>query len=109
MAVMVILGVISSVVVKQFPNFAENAIIMQFDRIERELNVREMVTFIDHRVNGDYVDDDTLFADIDYHLGDAQWVGSKPARAGGQVRIRGITRMLTRTESTNKKPAEWKM
>jgi len=108
MAVMVILGIFTSVAIKKYNNFSDNAIIMQYDRIERELNVREMVTYIDLRISGGYVDDETMFAKIDYDLGGARWVGSQPARTGGQVRIQNITRMMNRTESTKRKPAEWR-
>jgi len=106
MAVLVILGVIFPVTIKKFNNFADNAIIMQFDRIERELNVREMVTFADHRISGRYTDDAALYAAIDYNLGDAKWIAG-PAPDGGQVGIKGITRALKRVQSSPKKPAAW--
>jgi len=109
MAVLVIMGVFSSVAIKKYNNFTDNAIIMQFDRVERELNLREMMVFIDLRISDDgYIDDANLHSMIDYNLGDAQWVG--PAtRTGGQVRIQGITIPLVRVESTIRKPAEWKL
>ena len=109
MAVLVIMGVFASVAIKKYNNFTDNAIIMQFDRVERELNLREMMVFIDLRISEDgYIDDATLHGMIDYNLGVAQWVGPA-SRTGGRVRIQGITRLLVRVESTNRKPAEWKL
>jgi len=101
------MGVIATVGIQKYSNFSDNAIKSQFLRAARELNVRESLRYFDARIEATYKDDATLFPSIDYNLGAAQWSGSGPTRAGGELRIQGIAQNLTRLESTKKKPAEW--
>jgi len=108
-AVMVILGVMASVAVKKFNFISDTAGDRVLEDVIKELNVRETVTWtkIKWTTTG-WTTDADLFALLDTHLGSKYVWTAGPGPAGGTIKFRYSTIVLTRTPSTTSSIGRWK-
>ena len=108
-AVMVILGVMASVAVKKFHLISDTASDRAMEEVIEELNVRETVTWtkIKWTTTG-WTNDADLFALLDTHLGSNYVWTAGPGPAGGTIKFKFTTIVLTRTPSTTSSIGRWK-
>jgi prepilin-type N-terminal cleavage/methylation domain-containing protein len=112
-AVLIILGILAAVAVPRYIDLESSAKIRAIDAAVAELNGRESLVWADVKIattNG-WVDDDTIwnYGQYDILLGnDYTWttVPTKAASAG-VLEFKGVAFNLSRTDSTNTKPAVW--
>ena len=109
-AVLVILSVLAAIAIPRYISIDENARQRAIDAGIAELNGRETLTWSNIKItNTGYVDDASLFAQVDTTLGtDYSWVGGHPGIDGGTLRFKESTLApLSRSESTFEKPGYW--
>jgi len=109
-AVLVIIGVLSGLVVPQFIDLESGAKQKAIDSAIGELNGREQVTWADQKISASgYIDDVKVHNAMQYTLGpDFTWNPGEPTVSGGTINFKGAAASLIRTESESNKPAEWK-
>jgi len=115
-AVLIILGILAAVAVPRYIDLEQNAKVRAIDAGVSELNGRENLEWANTKISsGGYVDDATLFGNMDYDLGnDYTWAdGLRPTYAAGATMTTDLifqtteTVTLTRAESTTSNPAVW--
>ena len=107
-AVMVIVGVMGSVVVKKMGLISDTAADRALIWGIRELNVRETLTWTKIKIsNAGWQNDSDLFAEIDTNLGTGYGWTSGPADFGGTLRLRSQSAVLTRFVSTATSAGRW--
>ena len=108
-AVMVILGVMASVAVKKLNLISDTASDRALEEVIKELNVRETVSWtkIKWTTTG-WTNDADLFALLDTHLGSNYVWTAGPGPAGGTIKFKFTTIVLTRTPSTTSSIGRWK-
>ena len=109
-AVLAIMAVLASISVPKFLSLSTNAAQKSFETAVSELNSREFTEWSNRKVSDNgYVDDATLFPQIDYHLGsDFQWSPNVESN-GGTLNFKGQTVKLKRTPSTVQSAARWEI
>jgi prepilin-type N-terminal cleavage/methylation domain-containing protein len=114
-AVLIILGILAAVAVPRYIDLESSAKVRAIDAAVAELNGRESLVWADVKIattNG-WVDDDTIwnYPQYDIQLGnDYTWdPAATPTAASsvGKLTFKGVTFDLSRTDSTNTKPAVW--
>ena len=109
-AVLVILSVLAAVAIPRYISIDEKARQRAIDSGIAELNGRETLTWSNIKITvSGYIDDATLFPQLDTTLGDHYvWVGGAPNSAGGTLKFKESTEVpLTRSESSNIQPGSW--
>ena len=109
-AVLVILSVLAAVAIPRYLSIDERARQRAIDAGIAELNGRETLTWSNIKITQTgYVDDASLFAQINTTLGnDYSWEGGRPSDSGGTLKFREtISVPLTRTASENIRPGTW--
>jgi prepilin-type N-terminal cleavage/methylation domain-containing protein len=107
-AVLVIIGVIGSIGIKRTVAIEASAVQQSFTWAISELNTREALSWSLVKLSeANWVDDLTLFASVDYDLGDYSW--SFRTAIGGSLNYRGEQFELDRVPSTSSAPGRWKM
>jgi prepilin-type N-terminal cleavage/methylation domain-containing protein len=112
-AVLIILGILAAVAVPRYIDLESSAKIRAIDAAVAELNGRESLVWADVKIattNG-WVDDDTIwnYGQYDILLGnDYTWTTVPTAASSvGVLEFKGVAFNLSRTDSTNTKPAVW--
>ena len=108
-AVMVIVGVMASVAVKKLHLISDTASDRALEEVIKELNLRETVSWtkIKWTPTG-WTTDSDLFALLDTHLGSNYVWTAGPSPAGGTIKFKYSTIVLTRTPSTISSIGRWK-
>ena len=109
-AVLVILSILAAIAIPRYISIDESARQRAIDAGVAELNGRETLTWSNMKItNTGYLDDATLFAQVNTTLGtDYSWVGGHPGIDGGTLRFKESTLApLSRSESTFEKPGYW--
>jgi prepilin-type N-terminal cleavage/methylation domain-containing protein len=107
-AVLVILGILAAIAIPKYIDLQDQAEDRALDAGVAELNGRESLTWGEDKLStAGWVDDDTVFADMDTDLGTDYTWSAGPTAAGGTLDFRSTTRTLTRTVSTSESPARW--
>lgn len=113
MAVMVILGVMTSIFIKKINQIGDTADTRAIDVGISELNAREMLVWTNQKfavggygANGG---DEGVFGAIVYDLGHGyRWTAGDPVFAGGRISFGSKQNVqLTRTESSDTGAARW--
>jgi prepilin-type N-terminal cleavage/methylation domain-containing protein len=109
-AVLVILGILTALVVPRFIDLESGAKLKAIDAAIGELNGREDLTWADQKISDSgYIDDATVHSAMDYILGpDYTWNPGDPTASGGTINFKGAGVTLIRIASESLKPAEWK-
>jgi prepilin-type N-terminal cleavage/methylation domain-containing protein len=108
--VLVILSILAATAVPRMIDFEKNANQTVIKTIIPELNSREILTWSKSK-NSDtgWIDDETLFALIDYDLGaDYRWKSTAEID-GGKLYFKGEEIKLDRIASTIISPAKWEI
>ena len=110
-AVLIILGILAAVAVPRYIDLESSAKLRAIDAAVAELNGRESLIWADVKISGTgYSSDSSVWGDSDYSydLGaDYSWNPDPTRTTTGTLTFKGVPFTLSRTESTNKKPAVW--
>jgi prepilin-type N-terminal cleavage/methylation domain-containing protein len=109
-SVLIIFSVLASVVVPRYVDFDTGAKQRAIDVAIAELNGREGLTWVNHKISvRGYVDDNKVHEDMVFVI-DAEfsWDPGEPTVTGGTINFKGISDRLNRTASDLYKPAEWR-
>jgi prepilin-type N-terminal cleavage/methylation domain-containing protein len=108
MAMLVIIGVITSIAVKKFTNISANAEKQAILAGIAELNVRETLHWANHLIsNGGYGSDEPIWSAMDPHLGPGYKWMLGPTPLGGEISFGSQTETLIRSASTQTSAAIW--
>jgi prepilin-type N-terminal cleavage/methylation domain-containing protein len=108
LSVMVIMGVVASVTIKKFDLVSGNAEFRALEAAKGELNARESLTWTNKKLSpGGWIDDDDVFATVGTALGHGFKWNPGPTAAGGTLRYRGQSMVLTRVQSTYAAAGRW--
>ena len=107
-SVMIIMGVIASVAIQKFEVLSDTAAEQALKVGERELNVRETLTWTDIKISSaGWINDDEIFAKMDTDLGaDYKW-NPEPTVDGGTLHFKSKPKVLNRTHSTSIYAGNW--
>jgi prepilin-type N-terminal cleavage/methylation domain-containing protein len=108
--VLIILSILAVLSVPRFIDLGANAKIKAFEGAVSELNDREYLVWLDTKNSRiGWIDDATLFAQIDYDLGPSyQWKSSAEID-GGKLDFKNEEAKLDRSPSTAISPGRWEM
>ena len=107
-AVLVIMGVMASVTVHRFGNFAFQADQIALQSAVRELNIRESLVWSNYKlISNVWQGDPTIWAQLDTDLGGSYHWNPGPSTSGGTLHFRSQSINLTRTGSTNSGAGRW--
>jgi prepilin-type N-terminal cleavage/methylation domain-containing protein len=108
--VLVILSILAVLSVPRFVDLGANAKTKAFEAAVAELNTRETMLWVNFKNSPiGWIDDETLFAQIDDYLGpDYHWKSSAEID-GGKLYFKNEMAKLDRIPSTAISPARWKM
>jgi len=111
--IIVVLAILSILAVLSVPRFIDlgaNAKIKAFEAAVSELNSRENLVWADIK-NSDigWIDDEILFAQVDYDLGPSYHWKSSAEIDGGKLYFKNEMAKLDRSLSTAVSPARWVM
>ncbi len=108
-AVMVLLGVLAAVAVPRYVSLEDNARQKCIQSIISELNARESLTWVDHKISTGFVNDTNIFDEVNYNLDPSYtWQSGGPSITGGKIRFKGESFTLSRLASSPLKSAVWK-
>ena len=109
-SVLIIFGVLASVVMPRYVDFDTGARQRAIDVAIAELNGREGLTWVNHKISvGGYADDQTIHDDMVYVIDpEFSWDNGTPSVTGGTLIFKGIPAKLNRMASDFYKPAEWR-
>jgi prepilin-type N-terminal cleavage/methylation domain-containing protein len=109
-SVLIIFGILASVVVPRYVDFETGAKQRAIDIAIAELNGREGLTWVNHKISvSGYADDISIHGDMVYSIDpEYSWDPGDPEPSGGTLNFQGISAELFRTPSTPYKPAEWR-
>ena len=109
-AVLVVLGVLTGLVMPRFIDLEANAKQKAIDAAIGELNGREDLTWADQKISDSgYIDDAKVHSAMEYTLGpDYTWNPGDPTASGGTINFQGVAVGLIRIVSESVKPAKWK-
>jgi prepilin-type N-terminal cleavage/methylation domain-containing protein len=107
-SVMIIMGVIASVAIQKFEVLSDTAAEQALKVGERELNVRETLTWTGIKISSaGWINDDEIFAKMDTDLGnDYKW-NPGPTADGGTLHFKSKSKVLDRTHSTSITAGNW--
>jgi prepilin-type N-terminal cleavage/methylation domain-containing protein len=108
-AVLVILGILTGLVVPRFIDLEAGAKQKAIDAAIGELNGREHLKWADRKTSDiGYTNDTHLFDEMEYTLGpDYTWNPGDPTESGGAINFKGVAVNLIRIVSEASKPAKW--
>ncbi len=112
MAMLVIVGVITSVFIKKYVVIEDSANLKAIGAGIAELNTRETLTWTNHMFStGGYQNDTAVWTTMasDTDLGEAYSWSTGPADTGGSLVFAGKTAALTRSGSDQTTPGKWRM
>ena len=109
-SVIIIIGVLASVVVPRYVDFDTGAKQRAIDVAIAELNGREGLTWVNHKISiSGYVDDEKIHGDMVYVIDpEFTWDPDEPTVTGGTLSFKGVSTKLIRIASKPTKPAEWR-
>ena len=109
-SVLIILGILASVVVPRYVDFETGAKQRAIDVAIAELNGREGLTWVNHKISvKGYVDDNKVHGDMVYAIDpEYTWDPGEPSVSGGTLNFKEVAIRLNRTASNPTKPAEWR-
>lgn len=108
-AVLVILSIIGTFAFSRASALDASAVEKTFAWVESELNSRESLTWSKIKISdGNWIDDETLFAALDLDMGRGYSWGSR-TDGGGTLTFRGKTISVERSPSTYSQSASWKI
>ncbi len=110
-AVLVILSILAAVAIPRYISLDESAKQKGLDAGIAELNGRETLTWSNEKISGSgWISDDKIFGLIDPDLGnDYIWNAGDPDSSGGTLTFKSSAPVsLTRTESTEVVPGNWR-
>jgi prepilin-type N-terminal cleavage/methylation domain-containing protein len=107
-SVMIIMGVVASVAIQKFDILSDTAAKQALKAGERELNVRESLSWIDLKISSaGWTNDNDTFAALDTNLGiDYKW-NPGPTVDGGTLHFKSKPKVLDRTHSTTISAGNW--
>jgi prepilin-type N-terminal cleavage/methylation domain-containing protein len=108
-AVMLILGILTAVAVPRFVDLENNARQKTIDTFKSEINGRESLTWINHKISSSGFESDIrIFTDLNFDTGpNYRWIPGDPKPSGGTLKFKGEFFTFNRTASTNLEPAVW--
>jgi prepilin-type N-terminal cleavage/methylation domain-containing protein len=108
--VLILLSILAVFSVPKFIDLGENAKIKALEAAVAELNGREKLVWADTKTSDvGWIDDASLFAQIDYDLGQSyQWKSSAEID-GGKLYFKNKEAKLDRSPSTVASPGRWEM
>jgi prepilin-type N-terminal cleavage/methylation domain-containing protein len=108
-AVTLIIGILSAVAVPRFVDLENNAKQKAIDTFKSEINGRESLTWVDHKISSSgFVSDIEIFADLNFDTGpNYRWNSGDPKPSGGTLKFKGEFFTFSRTASTDLKAAVW--
>jgi prepilin-type N-terminal cleavage/methylation domain-containing protein len=109
-SVLIIFGILASVVVPRYVDFETGAKQRAIDVAIAELNGREGLTWVNHKISDiGYVDDNKVHGEMVYVIDpEYSWDPGEPSVTGGTLNFKGVAVRLNRTASNPIKPAEWR-
>lgn len=108
MAVLVILGVMVSVIIKKFNLLTDTASITTLQSGVRELKSRESVTWFKIKLSETgYTTDSDVYNSVDKNIGPGYSWNPGPAIGGGRLYYKSQSVLLNRSPSTPNSPASW--
>ena len=110
-AALVILSILAAVAIPRYISLDESAKQKGLDAAIAELNGRETLTWSNEKISGSgWISDDKIFGLIDPDLGnDYTWNAGDPDKTGGTLSFKQSAALaLTRTESTEIVPGNWR-
>jgi prepilin-type N-terminal cleavage/methylation domain-containing protein len=109
-SVLIIFGILASVVVPRYVDFETGAKQRAIDVAIAELNGREGLTWVNHKISViGYVDDNKVHGEMVYAIDpEYSWDPGEPSVSGGTLNFKGVAVRLNRTASNPTKPAEWR-
>jgi len=109
-AVLIILGILTAVVVPRYISLEANAKKRAIDSGIKDLNALESLTWADQKISvSGYISDAKVFSTITYDIGkDYPWNTGDPTPIGGTMSLKGASFTLSRIASTTKIPGIWK-
>lgn len=107
-AMMIIISIVASVAVQKFYLLSDTAAEQALKAGERELNVRETLTWTDIKISSaGWTNDEEVFAKMDTDLGsDYKW-NPGPTADGGTLHFRSKPKILNRSHSKSTSAANW--
>lgn len=106
MATLIIISIIGSVVAKKVGALNSEASQAALKAGVSELNTREMMIWINQKLNHQYTTDTDLYVQVDKALGGAYTWGSL-SQNGGVLRFRQASAVLTRNHSSYDSAGIW--
>ena len=110
-AALVILSILAAVAIPRYISLDESAKQKGLDAAIAELNGRETLTWSNEKISGSgWISDNKIFGLIDPDLGnDYTWGAGDPDETGGILSFKqSVAVPLTRTESTEIVPGNWR-
>lgn len=107
-AVIVILSIVAAVAIQKFDILSDTAAELALKAGERELNVREVLTWTDIKISlAGWTNDEEIFAKMDTDLGsDYKW-GAEPTADGGTLHFKFKQKVLDRDHSSSISAGNW--
>jgi prepilin-type N-terminal cleavage/methylation domain-containing protein len=107
-AVMIILSIVVSVAIQKFDTISDTAAEQALKAGERELNVREALTWTDIKISSaGWASDEEVFGKMDTDLGpDYRW-NPGPTADGGTLHFRSRPKVLNRIHSSFISAGNW--
>jgi prepilin-type N-terminal cleavage/methylation domain-containing protein len=108
-AVLVILGILSSLAVPRYIDLENSARHKAIGTALSEINARETLTWADHKIStSGFVSDSKIFGEMNYGLDpNYTWNSGDPTVTGGTLNFKGESFTLSRSASSNLKAAVW--
>ena len=107
-AVLIILGILSSVAVPRYINLGDSAKQRSIDTAISELNSRENLVWANQKISTSGYDDDQKVLDaMDYNLGSHYRWSVPPTKLGGTIEFNGLSVAINRNPSTANRSAFW--
>ena len=108
-AVLVILGILSSLAVPRYIDLENNARQKAIGTAVSEINARETLTWADFKIStSGFVSDSKIFGEMNYGLDPNYTCNSgDPTVTGGTLIFKGESFTLSRSASSNLKAAVW--
>jgi prepilin-type N-terminal cleavage/methylation domain-containing protein len=104
-AVMIILGIMAAVSIPKFISMNRNAEKVGITLAIKDLNLREMESWTNLKLENQYKNDKELFANTDYQIEGYKWHFINTT--GGSLQFKQTVVNLKREVSTSKRPATW--
>ena len=105
-AVIVMIGVMFLVARKHYVQIEITAAYTGINSGITELNSRENLVWIQHALDRTYPSDNTIYNQVDKHLGD-KYTWSGLSDTGGTLSFSNVSQALTRTASNQLQPGRW--